>query len=114
MGPGGKITGEYISQFNLKGFVLEARSTEKAGMGETRFHEIDAYDAASKSITSNGWGDDGSRFTGVITVVGNTITWDGKFVFAGTEFGFKGMKFPDFLALDVRRQKHAWINRVVF
>jgi hypothetical protein len=89
LGPGGKITGEYTGQVILKGFFFEGRETEKGAMGETRYLEIDAYDPVNRNFTSNMYGDDGTRFSGTVTVNGNTITWEGKWVIAGKQYLFR-------------------------
>jgi len=83
LGPGGKITGEYTGQTILKGFFFEGRETEKGATGEVHNVEIDAYDPANKNFTSNLYQDDGSRFSGTVTVSANTITWEGKYFVAG-------------------------------
>lgn len=97
LGPGGKITGEYTAQMILGGFCLQGRYTEKGAMGETRFLEIDAYDPVNKSFTSNLYSDDGTTISGMITVSGNTFTWEGKWVVAGKQYQFKE---PFILAAD--------------
>jgi len=85
LGPGGKITGEYDYRMILGGFYLQGRSTEKGPMGETRGLEIDGYDPVDKNFTSNIYSDDGRRFSGTLTVSGNTFTWEGKFVVSGKQ-----------------------------
>jgi hypothetical protein len=89
LGPGGKITGEYIGQTILNGFFFEGRETEKGSTGETHNIEIDAYDPANRNFVSNMYQDDGSRFSGTVTVSGNTITWEGRFIVAGQQVLFK-------------------------
>jgi hypothetical protein len=89
LGPGGKITGEYTGQMILGGFFLQGETIEKGAMGVTRGLEIDAYDAVNKSFTSNIYGDDGTKFIGIVAVSGNTLTWEGKYVVEGKQFQFK-------------------------
>lgn len=79
-GPGSKIKGEYTARYILQGFAVEARSVEKAADNDVHFFEMDAYDSVSKNITSSVWSDAGTSFTGTISVVGNTITWEGTVV----------------------------------
>jgi hypothetical protein len=55
-------------------------------MGETQYLEIDAYDPVNKNFTSSMYGDDGSKFSGTVTVSGNTLTWAGKFVVGGKPY----------------------------
>lgn len=98
-GPGGKIKGEYTAQFILKGFALEAHTVERAAevekpvaektAEEARFLEIDAYDPAAKNITFAVWSDADTTYSGVITVTGNTISWEGKVVADGKEYRVK-------------------------
>lgn len=97
-GPGGKIKGEYTAQFILKGFALEAHTVERAAemqksaakkTAEARFLEIDAYDPATKSITFTVWSDANTTYSGVLTVAGNTISWEGKVAAAGKEYRVK-------------------------
>jgi hypothetical protein len=97
LGPGGKITGVYTGQTVLKGFCLEARETETGSTGVIQYLEIDAYDPANKNIASSMYGDDGTRFFGTVTVKGNTITWEGKWLAAGAQFM---MREPFVLAAD--------------
>jgi hypothetical protein len=74
----------------LGGFFLQARSTEKGPAGETRGLEMDGYDPVNKNLSSQYYADEGSTFSGVITVRGNTYTWAGKFVVAGKQYQYKG------------------------
>jgi hypothetical protein len=90
LGPGGKFTGDWTAQMILGGFFLQARSTEKGPAGEGRGLEIDGYDAVNKNLSSHYYADDGSTFSGVITVSGNTYTWAGKLVIAGKQYQYKG------------------------
>jgi hypothetical protein len=89
LGPGTRIKGEYTYRLILRGFGVEGDSVEKYAGGETRFLEIDAYDPARKNISMNVYGDDGSRYSGTITVSGNIITWEGKVTGGGKEFLFR-------------------------
>jgi hypothetical protein len=89
LGPGSKITGEYTGRMVLKGFFLQGEIIEKGAMGETRSLEINAYDPVNKNFISNTYSDDGSRFWGTVTVNGNTLTWEGKYVVAGKQFQFR-------------------------
>jgi hypothetical protein len=88
-GPGGKFTGEYTGQMTLGGFFLQGRWTEKGPGGETRGLEIDGYDLVNKNFSSEAYMDEGSRFSGVLTVSQNTYTWAGKFILAGKQYLFK-------------------------
>ncbi len=89
LGPGGKITGVYDAHMILGGFFMQAQETEKGAMGETRNLEIDAYDPVNKTFTSDLYQSDGTKFSGTLTVAGNTITWAGRWVIAGRTYYFK-------------------------
>jgi hypothetical protein len=89
LGPGGKYTGEFTCQMILGGFFLQIRWTEKGPAGETRGLEIDGYDPVNKNLSAEAYSDDGSRFSGVVTVTGNTRTYAGKAVAAGKQYQIK-------------------------
>jgi len=90
LGPGGKFAGEDDGQMILGGFFFQARWTEKGPTGEGRGLELDGYDPVNKNFSSELYFDDGSRFSGVLTVAGNTFTYEGKMVMAGKQYQFKG------------------------
>jgi len=114
LGPGGKITGEYDGQMILGGFLFQARTKEKGAMGEMRALEIERYDPVNKSFASSLYQDDGSTFSGVLTVSGNTLTWTGKFVVAGKEYLFREplVLAPDLMSGTAKGEisvdGHAW------
>ena len=85
-GPGGKKQGEATYRFILKGFALEARETEKLVEGQSHLLEIDTYDVTNKQISCSVYTDDGTTYAAVITVAGNTVTWDGTVTVAGKQF----------------------------
>jgi hypothetical protein len=89
LGPGGKTTGVYTAQMILGGFFMQAEETEKGAMGETRSLEVYAYDPVNKNLTCNVYMSDGSTFSGVVTVSGNTLTWAGKSTVAGKQYLFR-------------------------
>ena len=88
-GPGGKLTGEYTGQMIHGGFFLQGRWTEKGPAGEARGLEIDGYDPVNKNLSGQYYIDDGSTFSGVITITGNTWTYAGKMVIAGEQYQYK-------------------------
>jgi hypothetical protein len=90
LGAGGKLTGEFNGQMILGGFFFQGRSTEKGPTGEGRGLELDGYDPVNKNFSSEMYLDDGSRFSGALTVAGNTWTYEGKAVMAGKQYQFKG------------------------
>jgi hypothetical protein len=89
-GPGGKVTGDWTTQVILGGFFLQARFTEKGPAGEARGLRIYGYDPVNKNFPSQGYGDNGSTFSGVLTVTQNTYTFTGKLVVAGKPYQGKG------------------------
>ena len=86
LGPGGKVSGEYIGQWRVGGFVLQGSVVEKSSGGTTRIMEIDEYTPMDKAIHWTSWTSSGGRISGTITITGNTITWEGKFTLNGKEF----------------------------
>ena len=89
LGPGGKHTSEITCQMILGGFFLHCRSTEKGPAGETRGLEIYGYDPVNKNFPTQTYTDNGSTFSGVLTVTQNTYTWAGKLVAAAKPYQFK-------------------------
>jgi hypothetical protein len=90
LGPAGKFTGEFNGQMILGGFFFQGRWTEKGPTGEERGLELDGYDPVNKNFSSEMYLDDGSRFSGALTVAGNAWTYEGKLVMAGKQYQFKG------------------------
>jgi len=89
LGPGGKCTGEMTLQMILGGFFLQGRLTEKGPVGETRILYIAGYDPVNKNFPTQFYYDDGSRFSGVLTIAGNTWTYEGKWSVAGKQYQLK-------------------------
>ena len=85
-GPGGKKQGEATYSFILNDFVLEGQETEKSAEGQSHLLEIDAYDVANRHISSTVYTDDGTTYSAVMILAGNTITWEGTVSFAGQQF----------------------------
>jgi len=89
LGPGGKFTGEFNSRMILGGFFLQCQMSGKLAESEMRVLEIDGYDPVNKDFSSEMYLGDGSRFTGVITIAGNTWTYAGKWAVAGKQYQLK-------------------------
>ncbi len=89
LGPGGKVAGEYTGRMILGGFFFQGQFTEKAPFGEMSGLEVEAYDPANKSFVSNWYLSGGSTISGILTVSGNTFTWEGKLMGAGTQYQYK-------------------------
>jgi hypothetical protein len=90
LGPGGKFTGEFDGRMILGSFFFQGWGTDKGPAGEGRYLEIDGYDPVNKNFTSDIYDDDGSRFSGVLTITGNTRTYVGKTVKPGRRYQYKG------------------------
>jgi hypothetical protein len=86
LGRGGKATAEYEGKMILGGFLYQGRWREKGPAGETSGLEIDGYDPVNKNIFSDWYTDDGGRFSGTMSVTGNTLTWSGKCFLAGKQY----------------------------
>jgi hypothetical protein len=89
-GPGGKFTGEANYEWILSGFALQLSIVEKQAVGTVRMLEIDTYDPANKNFSFNGYDDGGGRYWGVVTVSGNTWTYEGEYVLAGKQIPIRG------------------------
>ena len=98
LGPGGKFTGEFDGRMILGGFFFQGWGAEKGPAGEGRYLEIDGYDPVNKTFTGDGYADDGTRFSGVLTIAGNTWTYAGRSVSGGKPHQYKGtfVFAPDF------------------
>ena len=83
LGPGGKFTGEYDGKMILGGFVFQGRWTEKGPAGETRGLELYRYDPVNKNFPTEIYMDNGSSYSGVMSISGNTFSLPGKFLAAG-------------------------------
>jgi len=86
LGPASKVNGEFNSQMILSGFVLKGQWTEKGPSGEVQGLEIYRYDPENKNFIFTGWMNDGSTYSGTLTVKENTETNAGKFVIGGKEY----------------------------
>ena len=78
LGPGGKVTGEYIGEMILGGVFFRGRWTEKGPAGLIQGLEIKWYDPENKQFASHAYQSDGTVLAGTFTVNGNTETWSGK------------------------------------
>ena len=90
LGHGGKFSGEHDCRMILAGFFLQDRWTEKGPAGQRQGLEMDGYDPVNKNFSSWIYMDDGTTFSGVLTITGNTWTWAGKLVTAGGQAQYKG------------------------
>ena len=90
LGPGGKFTNEQTCRMILGGFFLQCQISGKLAGAETRSLEIDGYDPVNKNFSTEGYSGDGSRWSGVITIAGNTWTWADMWAVAGKQYWYKG------------------------
>lgn len=88
-GQGAKITGDYTFHLLLKGFVLEARLTERSTHAATHYLEIDAYDPVKRSITFSEYSDASTSYCGVVNIDGRTIIRNGTVTASGKQFPVK-------------------------
>ena len=88
---GGKFTGEETCQMILGGFFLQCRFAEKEPTGEEwQLVVIDGYDPVNKNFTHDSYSNDGAKFSGALTITGNTWTNAGKWVSEGKQYHYKG------------------------
>jgi hypothetical protein len=79
----GKLTGEYDGKMILGGFVFQGRWKEEGPAGETRGLEMYRYDPVNKNSPIEAYTDNGSSYSAVMSISGNTFTFSGKFLAAG-------------------------------
>ena len=94
LGPAGKFTIDWTTRMVLGGFFLQGRAKQKASTGWTQALEFFGYDPVNKNFFDQGYTDDGSTFSGVLTVAQNTYTWTGQFVTAGKQYQLKATFIP--------------------
>ena len=73
-------------QMILGGFFLQARWKEQGALGEMRSLEVVGYDPVNKNIFSSGFQDDGSTWSGKVSLSGSTLTFTGKVLSAGKQY----------------------------
>ena len=105
-GPGGKFSGEVNCEWILSGFALQLSTVEKRADGTVRMLEIDTYDPANKNFLYNGYDDVGGRYWGVVTVSGNTWTYEGKYALADKQFLIRGTEVftPDEMSYTLKQE----------
>jgi len=87
---GRKFTGEMTCQMILGGFFLRCQFTEKDPAGEWHSFEIDGYDQVDKNFAHYSYGDDGARFSGALSIAGNTWAYAGRSVSEGKQNQYRG------------------------
>ncbi len=105
-GPGGKNNIEYTGQMILGGFFFQGRWRDKGFRGEGRGFHIDAYNPVNKDFTSSWFMDDGSTFSGSLTISGDTYTYEGHLVVAGKSSLLRDIFVlaPDRMSMKVRAE----------
>jgi len=88
LGPGGKSTSEQSFQMILGGFFQQLRETDKGPTGGQSL-SIAGYDPVNKNLSFSGYSNDGSTWSGVLSVSGNTVTTAGKGIVAGNQGLFR-------------------------
>jgi len=94
LGPGGKFTIDWTTRMILGGFFLQGRLKQKGPSGWTQALEISGYDPVNKNFPYQSYMDDGSTFSGVLTVTQNTYLFTGKVVIAGKQYQIKAPFIP--------------------
>ena len=86
VGPTGKFSGEVTYEMILGGFILQGRFLEKGVMGDLQSLELCGYDPANKNYHVTVYSNDGSHWTGAITVSGTTWSTSWKLAFGGKQY----------------------------
>jgi hypothetical protein len=89
LGPGGKFTGEDNCRMILGGFFFQCQLSGKVAEADMRLLEIDGYDPVNKNFSTEMFFGDGSRISGVLTISGNTWTYEEKWTVAGKQYQVK-------------------------
>jgi hypothetical protein len=84
-GPNGKAKGEEFIQWIFGGFFLQDLEHETGVLGDVRMALLYTYDPEKKHYVASGLMNDGSPASGIATVSGNTINWEGRIVLGGKE-----------------------------
>jgi hypothetical protein len=64
--------------------------TEKVDAGESHALGIESYDPVSKEFITNWYQSDGSRYSGRLTITGNTVVWTGPLDVGGKTLSVQG------------------------
>jgi hypothetical protein len=89
LGPGGKVVGGEKFQMILGGFFMQGHFSEKGAMGNWEGLEIKGYDSVTHAFTNTIYNNDGSTFSEVFTVSGDTTIGTGKWISAGTQYLYR-------------------------
>jgi hypothetical protein len=102
----GKVKGVWDARMILGGFFLYEDVNEKVGTGESHALGIESYNPASKQFITNWYQSDGSRYSGTLTITGNTVVWTGPMEFAGKHYQFREIFAcaPDFMSGTSKRE----------
>lgn len=88
--PAGKVSGTAKVRPTLDGFFLEWRGAEKGPAGDSRWIEIDGYDALAKKFFWNSFSSDGSFDTVTYTIEADTVNYSGTKFMGEKQLKIKG------------------------
>jgi hypothetical protein len=120
LGPGGKFTGKMTGHLIMDGFGLESVFVERGPSGETRYVEIDGYDAAAKNYPYVTIYNNGDLSQGAFTLGGTVAKWEGISVTEGKPFHDRGTDAvsPDGMSIsrsgEVSQDGKTWVPWFTF
>jgi len=86
LGPASKVNGEYTNQMILGGFFMKGQWMEKGSTGVEEAIEVFRYDPGNKNFAYSGYINDGSTYSGTLTISGSTVSAAEKFLIGGKEY----------------------------
>ncbi len=100
LGGGGKVKGVWDAHTILGGFFLQVEESEKIGAGELHVIGIVSYDPVNKEFDTDWYQSDGSRYSGTLTISGNTFVWAGPLEIKGMIYQYREtfVCTPDFMS----------------
>jgi hypothetical protein len=102
LGPAGKINGKMTVRPILGGFFVEFRGEE----GNTRWYEVDGYDALNKRFFWAGFGSDGNVNAVTYTISGTTVEYSGTVRLGEKQYKIRGTNAfaADFMSFIEKRE----------
>ena len=76
------------------GLFLYEEVSEKVDAGDSHALGIESYDPVNKEFITNGYQSDGSRYSGALTITGNTVIWAGPLEVGGKHYQFRETFIP--------------------
>ena len=89
LGGGSKVKGVWDARMILGGFFLHEEVNEKVDAGESHALGIESYDPVNKEFITNWYQSDGSRYSGALTITGDTVIWVGPLEVGGKHYQFR-------------------------